>query len=113
MVSTQAQIRLTVTPQRTAEIRFVRPTPIIEPVMVCVVLTGTLKCSVKYNVKAPAVSAVTPSKEETLVFLEPIVLTIFQQPLGFLMKMISAFRPYYFILKGIKYSSIIIYECIR
>jgi hypothetical protein len=28
----------------------------IDPV-ICVVLTGTLKCSVKYKVKAPAVSA--------------------------------------------------------
>jgi hypothetical protein len=37
----------------------------IDPVIVCVVLTGTLKCSVKY-VKAPAVSAATHSKEVTL-----------------------------------------------
>lgn len=47
IVSTQAQSKLTVTPQRTAEIRLVNPTPIMDPVIVCVVLTGTLKCSVK------------------------------------------------------------------
>ena len=34
MVSTQAHKRLTVTPQRTAETRLVKPTPIIEPVIV-------------------------------------------------------------------------------
>ena len=82
IVNTQAQIRLTVTPQRTAEILLVNPTPIIEPVMVCVVLTGTLKCSVKYRVNAPAVSAATPSKEVTLVIFDPIVFTIFQPPLN-------------------------------
>ncbi|MNF89231.1 hypothetical protein D3C87_1734630 [compost metagenome] len=53
----------------------------IEPVIVCVVLTGIFKCSVKYNVKAPAVSAATPSNEVTFVILEPIVFTIFQPPL--------------------------------
>ena len=47
IVNTHAQSKLTVTPQRTAEIRLVNPTPIIDPVIVCVVLTGTLKCSVK------------------------------------------------------------------
>ena len=82
MVSTQAHIKLTVTPQRTAETLLVNPTPMIEPVIVCVVLTGILRCSVKYKVNAPAVSAATPSKDDTLVILEPIVFTIFQPPLN-------------------------------
>ena len=82
IVNTQAHKRLTVTPHRTAETRLVNPTPIMEPVMVCVVLTGILKCSVIYKVKAPAVSAATPSKEVTFVILEPIVFTIFHPPLN-------------------------------
>ena len=81
IVKTQAHNKLTVIPHRTAETLLVSPTPIIDPVIVCVVLTGTLKCSVKYNVKAPAVSAATPSKEVTFVILEPIVFTIFHPPL--------------------------------
>ena len=48
--------------------------------MVCVVLTGIFKYSVRYNVKAPAVSAITPSKGVTLVILVPIVFTIFHPP---------------------------------
>jgi hypothetical protein len=42
MVRIQAQIRLTVTPQRTADTLLDKPTPIMDPVMVCVVLTGIL-----------------------------------------------------------------------
>ena len=54
MVKTQAQIKFIVTPHRTAETLLVIPTPIIDPVIVCVVETGILKCSVINNVKAPA-----------------------------------------------------------
>ena len=81
MVKTQAHNKLTVIPHLTAETLLVSPTPMIDPVIVCVVLTGTLKCSVKYSVNAPAVSAATPSKEVTFVILDPIVFTIFQPPL--------------------------------
>ena len=81
MVNTQAQIRLMVTPQRTADTLFTKPTPTIEPVMVCVVETGIAKCSVIPKVTAPAVSAATPSNAVTFVILEPIVFTIFQPPL--------------------------------
>ena len=81
MVRTQAQSKLTVTPQRTAEILLVRPTPIMEPVMVCVVETGILKCSVMKSVIAPAVSALTPSNGVTFVILVPMVLMIYQPPL--------------------------------
>ena len=82
MVKTHAHNSFTVTPQRTAETLFVTPTPIIEPVIVCVVDTGILKCSVRNKVKAPADSATTPSKAFTLVILEPIVFTIFHPPLN-------------------------------
>ena len=47
IVKTQAQIKFTVTPHRTADTLLVSPTPIIDPVIVCVVLTGIFKCSVK------------------------------------------------------------------
>lgn len=80
MVKIQAVIKLLVTPQRTAESLLVAPTPIIAPVIVWVVLTGIFKNSVKYKVKAPAVSATTPSKGVTFVMRVPIVFTIFHPP---------------------------------
>ena len=80
IVSIQATIKLRVTPQRTAERRLTAPTPIIEPVIVCVVLTGIFNISVMYSVIAPAVSAATPSSGVTLVILEPIVFIILQPP---------------------------------
>ena len=81
MVSTQAQIRLTVTPQRTAESLLVAPTPIMAPDTVCVVLTGIPMASVSIKVEAAADSAATPSMGVTLVILDPMVLTIFHPPL--------------------------------
>ena len=81
IVNIHAHNKLTVTPQRTADKRLVAPTPIIEPVMVCVVLTGILKCSVINKVIAPAVSAATPSSGVTFVMRVPIVFTIFHPPL--------------------------------
>ena len=60
MVSIHAHNRLTVTPHLTADNRLVAPTPMIDPVMVCVVLTGILRASVTNKVMAPAVSAATP-----------------------------------------------------
>src|ERR1700761_6568689 len=81
IVSTQAQIRLIVTPQRTALNLLVTPAPIIEPVIVCVVLTGAPRLAAVNKVIAPAVSAQTPSNGVTLVILVPIVFTIFQPPL--------------------------------
>src|SRR5690606_1466019 len=81
IVRTQAQRRLTVIPQRTAETLFVSPTPMIAPVMVCVVETGIPRWSVRNSVIAPADSALTPSSGVTLVIFVPIVFTIFQPPL--------------------------------
>ena len=81
MVSIHAQRRLIVTPHLTADNLFVAPTPMIDPVMVCVVDTGILSISVMNRVSAPAVSAATPSNGVTFVILVPIVLMIFQPPL--------------------------------
>src|SRR5882762_9259752 len=81
IVSIQAQRRLMVTPQRTADNRLVAPTPMIEPVIVCVVLTGTPSFSERKRVSAPAVSALTPSSGVTFVILVPMVFTIFHPPL--------------------------------
>ena len=80
MVIIQAHTKLMVTPQRTADTRLVKPTPMIEPVIVCVVETGMPKCSVSNNVTAAPVSALTPSNGVILVILVPIVLTIFHPP---------------------------------
>jgi len=44
MVSIQAVTKLSVTPQRTADTLLVTPTPMIDPVIVCVVDTGIPKC---------------------------------------------------------------------
>ena len=76
IVRTQAHRRLTVIPHLTAEILLVRPTPMMEPVIVWVVETGTPRWSVMKRVTAPADSALTPSNEVTFVSLVPIVFTI-------------------------------------
>ena len=81
IVKIHAHNKLTVTPHLTADTLFSKPTPTIDPVMVCVVDTGIPKCSVNPRVTAPAVSAATPSKAFTFVIFEPIVLTIFHPPL--------------------------------
>lgn len=59
MVRIHAQSKLMVTPQRTALKRLVAPTPMMDPVMVCVVETGIPKLDTVNKVKAPAVSAQT------------------------------------------------------
>src|SRR5690606_24692163 len=82
IVNIQAHKRLIVTPQRTADTRLTTPTPIIEPVIVCVVDTGIPKCSVIPKVAAPAVSAATPSSGVTFGLFVPIVCAVFQPPLA-------------------------------
>ena len=82
MVSIQATSNCLVTPQRTADRRFTEPTPIIEPVITCVVLTGILKISVKNSVNALEVCAQKPSRGVIFVILFPIVLIIFQPPVS-------------------------------
>lgn len=73
MVKTQAQTTRPATPQRTAESRRVAPTPTIEPVMVCVVLTGMPPYVAMYMAAAPAVSAAKPPTGLSLVMRDPIV----------------------------------------
>ena len=60
MVSTHAQTIRPATPQRTADRRRIDPTPMIAPVIVCVVLTGTPRCVAVNSEIAPAVSAAKP-----------------------------------------------------
>ena len=81
IVIIQAMIIFCVTPQRTALNLRVAPAPIIAPVIVCVVLTGIPSKLVENNVKAPAVSALNPSKGRRCVILLPIVFTILQPPI--------------------------------
>src|SRR5271169_5890815 len=80
MVSTQAQTIWVATPQRTAERRWVVPTPTMAPVMVWVVLTGIPARAVPKRVMAPAVSAQKPPTGLSLVIFEPMVCTMRQPP---------------------------------
>src|SRR6185436_18310939 len=80
IVSTHAQTISPATPQRTAESRWVAPTPMIEPVMVWVVLTGIPPIAVPISITAPAVSAQNPPIGRSLVSRIPTVLTIRQPP---------------------------------
>src|SRR5262249_51535076 len=68
------------TPQRPAGRRRVAPTPIMEPVMVCVVLTGMPPTAVPISMSAPAVSAQKPPTGRSWVIRIPIVFTIRQPP---------------------------------
>src|SRR5881392_2745344 len=68
------------TPHRTAESRWVEPTPTMAPVIVCVVDTGIPCAAVKNSVAAAAVSALAPPTGWSFVILEPIVWTILHPP---------------------------------
>src|SRR5437773_2747099 len=57
IVKTHAQIMLPATPQRTADSFLAEPTPMIEPVMVCVVDTGMPKPVARNSVIAPLAEA--------------------------------------------------------
>src|SRR2546427_7465166 len=80
IVKIHAQTMRPATPQRTAEKRWMAPTPMIEPVMVCVVLTGMPARAVPISVTAPAVSAQEPPQGRSLVMRIPMVLTLRQPP---------------------------------
>ena len=80
MVKTHAHTIRCATPQRTADRRCIDPTPMIAPVMVCVVLTGMPAAAVLKSVMAPAVSAQNPPTGFNFVIFEPIVWTIFHPP---------------------------------
>ena len=80
IVMIQAHTMRRATPQRTADKRWTAPTPIIAPVIVCVVLTGIPARAVPNRVKAPALSAQNPPRGLSLVIFEPIVWTTRQPP---------------------------------
>lgn len=80
MVKTQAHMMLPATPHFTALARLIEPMPIIAPVMVCVVLTGTPRAVEKKSVMAAPVSAQKPSTGLSFATFCPIVLTIRQPP---------------------------------
>src|SRR6266571_2692652 len=65
---------------RRADRRWVAPTPMMEPVMVWVVLTGMPPAAVPMSISAPAVSAQNPPTGRSLVSRIPMVLTIRQPP---------------------------------
>ena len=73
MVTTHAHTIRRATPHRTAESRWVAPTPTMAPVMVCVVLTGIPASAVENSVIAPAASAQNPPTGLSLVIREPMV----------------------------------------
>lgn len=60
IVNTHAATIFVAVAQRTDATPFVMPTPIMAPVMVCVVLTGIPRTAVPINVNAPDVSAQNP-----------------------------------------------------
>ena len=77
---THAHTILLARPQRTAERRFVAPTPTIAPVIVCVVLTGMPKRDAESMTSAPAVSAQKPPTGRSFVMRVPIVCTMRHPP---------------------------------
>src|SRR4026209_1088365 len=80
MVRIQAHTMLPASPQRTADIECVDPTPTIDPVMVCVVDTGMPRLGAGDGVMEPESSAQKPSGGRILVMRWPMVFTMRQPP---------------------------------
>ena len=80
MVMIQASTMLCVTFQRTAETRRAAPTPMMQPVIVCVVETGMPRWVAANRVIAPPVSAQNPWTGVSRVIFEPMVRTMRQPP---------------------------------
>src|SRR5215510_13251709 len=80
MVMSHAHTMLRVTPHLTAERRRVDATPMIAPVIVCVVLTGIPFMARPKRQTAAALSAQKPPTGRSAVIFCPIVLTIRQPP---------------------------------
>jgi len=80
MVKIQAQTMRDANGHRTALNLLVEPTPTMEPLIVCVVDTGTPRDDARNKVAAPEVSAIKPPTGFSLVNLEPIVFTILKPP---------------------------------
>jgi hypothetical protein len=73
IVKTQAQTIRPATRHLTADSRATDPTPVMAPVMVCVVETGIPANVAPNKVSAPAVSAQNPPTGRNFVIFEPIV----------------------------------------
>lgn len=80
MVRSHAQTMFLVTPHRTALARLADPTPIIDPVMVCVVLTGIPAREQPMMVPAADVSAAKPCTGRNFATFWPSVLITPQPP---------------------------------
>src|SRR5215213_9491563 len=80
IVRTQAQTIRAATPQRTAETRWLDPTPMIAPLMTCVVDTGSPRYDAPRIVTAAAVSAANPWIGRRSMIFVPIVLMIRTPP---------------------------------
>ncbi len=80
MVMTHASTMFPATPQRTADARSAVPTPMIAPVIVCVVETGTPSSVAMKRVIAPPVSAEKPPTGRSFVIFCPMVFTMRQPP---------------------------------
>ena len=80
IVRTQAHMIRTVTPHRTAETRRLEPTPMIAPLITCVVETGSPRCEAARIVTAALVSAANPSIGFSSMIFVPIVLMIRTPP---------------------------------
>jgi len=80
MVRAHAQMMRVANPRRTAEGRFIEPTPTIAPVIVCVVETGMSAAAELSNVIAAAASAENPPMGFNAVILMPMVFTIRYPP---------------------------------
>ena len=66
--------------QRTADTRFAAPTPMMQPVMVCVVETGMPSSVAANSMIEPPVSAQKPCIGVSRVIFDPIVFTMRQPP---------------------------------
>src|SRR5205823_4059297 len=82
IVRIQAHTTRPATPHRTADRRWVEPTPTIAPVIVWVVETGIPLAAVKNSVAAAADSALIPCTGWSLVIFDPMVCTIRQPPVS-------------------------------
>src|SRR5438270_13275276 len=80
MVSTQAITMFPATPQRTAEMRLLAPTPMMQALMQWVVDTGKPKWLAPKIVMAPEVSAAKPCNGVMRMIFVPIVLMILLPP---------------------------------
>ena len=81
IVSTQVHMIFVTICHLTALTRFAAPTPIIAPVIVCVVEAGIPIAAVPNKVIAPAVSAQNPPMGFNGVKLCPMVFTTFHPPI--------------------------------